>query len=41
MKLSIVATLYQSASYIKTFDSRVSAVAMTLAGEDYEDPSCE
>ncbi|MBD9612376.1 glycosyltransferase family 2 protein [Pseudomonas sp. PDM02] len=36
MKLSIVATLYQSASYIEEFHSRVSAVAMTLAGDDYE-----
>jgi putative glycosyltransferase len=36
MKLSIVATLYQSASYITEFHQRVSAVARQLAGEDYE-----
>lgn len=36
MKLSIVATLYQSASYIAEFYARTSAVARRLAGEDYE-----
>lgn len=36
MKLSIVATLYQSASYIAEFHQRTSAVAMQLAGDDYE-----
>ncbi len=36
MRLSIVATLYQSASYIEEFHLRVSAVARQLAGEDYE-----
>lgn len=36
MKLSIVATLYQSASYIEEFHSRVSAAAMKHAGDDYE-----
>lgn len=36
MKISIVATLYQSASYIGEFHSRASAVAAKLAGEDYE-----
>ena len=36
MKLSIVATLYQSAAYIAEFYARTSAVARLLAGEDYE-----
>lgn len=36
MKLSIVATLYQSASYIVEFYQRVSAVAKKLVDEDYE-----
>ena len=36
MKLSIVATLYQSASYIEEFHSRVSAAAKEYAGDDYE-----
>ena len=36
MKLSIVATLYQSAPYIAEFHRRVSAAAKTLVGEDYE-----
>jgi putative glycosyltransferase len=36
MKLSIVATLYQSAQYIREFHERASAVAKTLVGEDYE-----
>ncbi len=36
MKLSIVATLYQSAHYIAEFHQRASAVAMTLVSEDYE-----
>ena len=36
MKLSIVATLYQSAAYIAEFHRRASAVARQLAGEDYE-----
>jgi putative glycosyltransferase len=36
MKLSIVATLYQSAPYITEFHQRVSAAAVKLAGNDYE-----
>ena len=36
MKLSIVATLYQSAPYIIEFHQRASAAAMTLLGKDYE-----
>lgn len=36
MKLSIVATLYQSASYINEFHARVSAVAKLLVLDDYE-----
>jgi putative glycosyltransferase len=36
MKLSIVATLYQSAPYIVEFHQRASAVAMSLVGNDYE-----
>lgn len=36
MKLSIVATLYQSAPYIVEFYQRTSAVARQLAGDDYE-----
>src|SRR5512139_2401581 len=36
MKLSIVATLYQSAPYIAEFHQRSSAAAKKLAGEDYE-----
>ena len=36
MNLSIVATLYQSASYITEFHQRASAAARQLAGEDYE-----
>lgn len=36
MKLSIVATLYQSAPYIAEFHHRASAVAKQLVGEDYE-----
>lgn len=36
MKLSIVATLYQSAPYINEFYERASAAARQLAGEDYE-----
>jgi putative glycosyltransferase len=36
MRLSIVATLYQSASYIKEFHARASAAAAELAGDDYE-----
>ncbi|MDK9709085.1 MAG: glycosyltransferase family 2 protein [Desulforhopalus sp.] len=36
MKLSIVATLYQSAPYIIQFYQRASAVARQLANEDYE-----
>ena len=36
MKLSIVATLYQSASYIAEFHQRASAAASQLAGDDYE-----
>lgn len=36
MKLSIVATLYQSALYIKEFHERASAVAQKLVGDEYE-----
>ena len=36
MKLSIVATLYHSASYIGEFHRRASAAAKKLAGDDYE-----
>lgn len=36
MKLSIVATLYQSASYIIEFHQRASAAARQLVGENYE-----
>lgn len=36
MKLSIVATLYQSASYIKEFHQRTAAAARELVGDDYE-----
>jgi putative glycosyltransferase len=36
MKLSIVATLYQSASYIEEFHKRATAVATQLVGADYE-----
>jgi putative glycosyltransferase len=36
MKLSIVATLYQSAPYINEFYERASASAKRLVGDDYE-----
>ena len=36
MKLSIVATLYQSVAYIEEFHRRASAAARQVAGEDYE-----
>ncbi|WP_028448700.1 glycosyltransferase family 2 protein [Chitinibacter tainanensis] len=36
MKLSIVATLYQSASYINAFHERASASAKRMVGDDYE-----
>lgn len=36
MKLSIVATLYQSAPYIIEFHQRASAAAKQLVGDDYE-----
>ncbi|MDT6960367.1 MULTISPECIES: glycosyltransferase family 2 protein [unclassified Cupriavidus] len=36
MKLSIVATLYQSAPYIEEFCTRASAGARELVGEDFE-----
>lgn len=36
MKLSIVATLYQSAPYINEFHERVSTIARKLAGDDFE-----
>lgn len=36
MKLSIVATLYQSAAYIIEFHKRASSVARQLVGDDYE-----
>lgn len=36
MKLSVVATLYQSAPYISEFHQRASVAARNIAGEDYE-----
>ncbi len=36
MKLSIVATLYQSAPYINEFHERATAAARQLLGDDYE-----
>lgn len=36
MKLSIVATLYQSAPHIREFHARVSAAAQSVVGDDYE-----
>ena len=36
MKLSIVATLYQSAAYIEEFSRRVGVAAQQLVGDDYE-----
>lgn len=36
MKLSIVATLYKSASYINEFHERATAAANRLVGDDYE-----
>lgn len=36
MKLSIVATLFQSAPHIGEFHLRASAAARQLVGEDYE-----
>lgn len=36
MKLSIVATLYQSAAYLVEFHQRASAAAQKLVGDDYE-----
>ncbi|WP_341743800.1 glycosyltransferase family 2 protein [Azonexus hydrophilus] len=36
MKLSIVATLYQSAPYINEFHERASASARRMVGDDYE-----
>lgn len=36
MKLSIVATLYQSASYIHEFHERTTEMARRLVGDDYE-----
>lgn len=36
MKLSIVATLYQSAPYINEFHKRTSTTAKLLVGDDYE-----
>lgn len=36
MKLSIVATLYQSAPYVAEFHRRASAAARQFAGEDFE-----
>ncbi len=36
MKLSIVATLYQSAPYIEKFHQRATEVAREFAGDDYE-----
>lgn len=36
MKLSVVATLYQSAAYITEFHQRVTNAARQIAGDDYE-----
>lgn len=36
MRLSVVATLYQSASYINEFHKRVTAASRQLVGDDYE-----
>jgi putative glycosyltransferase len=36
MKLSIVATLYQSAAYVVSFHQRASTAARQLVGDDYE-----
>jgi putative glycosyltransferase len=36
MKLSVVATLYKSAPYVKEFYERSSAAAQKLVGDDYE-----
>jgi len=36
MKLSVVATLYQSAAYIAEFHQRASAAARQLVGDEYE-----
>lgn len=36
MKLSIVATLYQSASYVREFCARATEQAQAFAGDDYE-----
>jgi putative glycosyltransferase len=36
MKLSIVATLYQSAAYVAQFHERASIAAQQLVGDDYE-----
>lgn len=36
MKLSIVATLYQSSSYVLEFYQRASSVAKEMVGDDYE-----
>ena len=36
MKLSVVATLFQSESYVKAFYQRMSAAARKLVGDDYE-----
>jgi putative glycosyltransferase len=36
VKLSIVATLYQSAPYVAEFHQRASAAARKLVGDDYE-----
>ena len=36
MRLSVVATLYQSEAYIDEFWRRASAAARALAGDDYE-----
>ena len=36
MKLSIVATLYESASYITEFHKRISDVAKQTVNDDYE-----
>ena len=36
MKLSVVATLYQSAAHVEEFTQRASAAACSLVGDEYE-----
>jgi len=39
MRLSVVATLYRSAPYLRDFHRRVSVAARRFAGDDYEKSS--